>query len=740
MRRIVLKRVGTMLVLVFLAGILGGCEDQKQAGKVSAAADSKTVLASEFAPYREVTVDETAVLKPYTVAGDLKNVMNGDRFEISPEVKQKLARNGFVVLPGYYQEFFMLYEFNRYDMIPNFVTTDAMLHNYHLFFNYLLKTVETDQLMPQLKALNQGMQKTSERLSQKMQNTAWANAARRNVAFFSVGARLLDPQASVPASVRKEVEAELRLIDDHQEGMQISPVMSMGQKADALESLKEDYTQYIPRGHYTQSDSLKAYFKCMMWYGRMTFRAKNEEETKSAVLMTLALRDPKRLAEWDKIYQTTNFFVGESDDLGCNQYYPLLLKVYGNDLNEIQLTKDVKKWQAFMKEASKLKGPSINSVPIFDASVQPDREREIKGFRFMGQRYTVDADIFQRLVYREVGENKQGERRMLPKGLDIPAAMGSSEAKSILKEMGQYEYQNYPENMSKLENYLSGLKPAVWQKNLYWSWMNTLKPLTVEKPKGYPSFMLNQAWQQKELNTYLGSWTELKHDTILYAKQVYAEAGGGGGEKVDDRGYVEPNPHLYARLAALTAMTREGLQSRNLLNQRDAESLQRLEKLALELKSISERELQGKSLSAEDYELIRSFGVQLEHLWMETLRDQDNNMSHSDLLNSNPAMLVADVATAPPDKVLEEATGYIHTIFAVVPVEGSLRIVKGGVYSYYEFPWPAADRLTDQKWREMLSTQWLPNEDATAAQKKIPELPSWTNSFRATGQCNLNFQ
>ena len=91
--------------------------------------------------------------------------------------------------------------------------------------------------------------------------------------------------------------------------------------------------------------------------------------------------------------------------------------------------------------------------------------------------------------------------------------------------------------------------------------------------------MLNEAWQRKELNTFLGSWTELKHDTILYAKQNYAEMGGGGLE-VDDRGYVEPNPQVYARLASLTAMTREGLETRDMLNERDAESLRRM-KIAL---------------------------------------------------------------------------------------------------------------------------------------------------------------
>ena len=88
--------------------------------------------------------------------------------------------------------------------------------------------------------------------------------------------------------------------------------------------------------------------------------------------------------------------------------------------------------------------------------------------------------------------------------------------------------------------------------------------------------MQNRAWARKELSTFLGSWAELKHDTVLYAKQVYAEAGGGNMD-VDDRGYVEPNPLVFGRLAALAKTTREGLQARQLICERDAESLQRLE-------------------------------------------------------------------------------------------------------------------------------------------------------------------
>ncbi len=732
-----LKKITSVFLVLFIIGGLGGCNTKKAENnnaenaleKTSTAI--KTAQAAEFASYKEATVDEQPSLKPYSIASDLSNIENCKRFEFSQAVQERLAENGFVVIPDSYSEFYPIYETNRYDcVVPNLVTTDSMLHNYHLYFDYLLKTVEQEKLLPELKQLNLGMLQASREQYNSLKGNDWENAAKRNMAFFAVAGQLLDPNTSIPAEVRNEVQAELKLIKAHKQTA-ISPIMSMETGKDALESLKEDYTQYIPRGHYTRSDALKSYFQAMMWYGRMTFRLKSDNETRSAALMTLALYGNSNFSSWSKINSTSEFFTGRNDDPGVLEYSALLKKTYGTNLSLKDLTANQTKWEAFMKAAAAMKGPAINSIPIFDAAIQPDREREIKGFRFMGQRYTIDADIFQRLVYREVGENPQGERRMLPKGLDIPSAMGSAEAENILKSWGEEKYSNYPENMARMQQYISSLPTETWHQNLYWGWLNSLQPLLSELPNGYPSFMRNQAWTRKSLSTYLSSWTELKHDTVLYVKQVYAEAGGGGDVQDDDRGYVEPNPRLYARLAALLGLTRDGLQSRGLLNSNDAENLNRLQKLALDLKTISEKELKGQSPTEEEYELIRSYGVQLEHFWLETLRDQkDPKKGPNQLLVDNPAMLVSDVATAPPDTVLEEATGFIQSIYAVVPVEGKLRIARGGVYSYYEFPWQSNDRLTDDAWRSMLYDSMYND--------KSPKAPAWTGSFIVPGgECRI---
>jgi len=708
------------VVFLLLALLAGGCtnpaapDSQARQEKISLAS---TAPAGDFAAYAEEPVRVTPTVPEYRVAADFSNITNPDMFQLSGTVRTKLAQNGFAVVPGStHPEFFTLYEMSRYQPVPLFVTTDSLLHNYHLFFSHLLRVTEKEKLAPTLTDLTRVMLAQAEKDYAALRGTAWENAAKRNLGFFAVAGQLLDPSLAVPAAVKEAVTAELALIEAHA-GITLSPVMNLGHTPDMLEGYKEDYSQYIPRGHYTGSDQLKAYFKAMMWYGRPTFRLKEEDETRSAVLITLALARDENLPLWEQIYEPTCFFVGRSDDITAYQLMELLNEIYGDSLSLQVLADGGAQWDAFLAATAELPPPAINSIPIFDETIQPDREEEIKGFRFLGQRFTLDAAVFQRLVYRDIKEDAAGERRMLPKSLDLPAALGSAAAYELLADMGETGYGKYPENMTALRRFTAGLDEATWTQNLYWGWLHTLRPLLTEKSAGYPSFMRSEAWTRKELNTFLGSWTELKHDTILYAKQVYAEAGGGA-EEVDDRGYVEPNPVLYARLAALARMTREGLAERELLGDTDRASLERLEQLALQLKAISEKELNNTPLTEAEYELIRSYGASLEHFWIEALRDE--GVDHPSAVYDKPAAVVADVATdIGSGLVLEEGTGYVSAIYAVVPVDGSLRIAIGGVYSYYEFTQPLNERLTDEQWHRMLT-------DGNA-----PAAPAWTQSFTA---------
>ncbi len=726
------------------------------------------VSPSGFAEYKETPVNITPKIEKYSIDDKFSNVTNvdikkniwinsydadetsktpykqdGESLLLNNDAKKLLVKNNFVVVKNNNQEFFTTYENNRYDFIPSFITTDSVMHTYHLIFDHLLRVLEKDDLNKEISSLTANMKKVSEDNYEKLKGTEWENSAKINVAFFSVANKLIDDNSQTKDYVLKEVNSEIQKINVH-EGIEESSIMNIGrdtssdikintntsQGTQSVGPVLEDYSQYNPRGHYTENDSLKKYFKTMMYLGRMSFRVKNVNETKSAILITNILNNSKDLSDsWNKIYEPTVFFVGKTDDINFYDYSKILNDSYKKttlSISDILNNKDG--LNTFIENAKKLEPPQINSIPVFAPGiVKESRDTQIKAFRFMGQRFTIDASIFQKLIYRDVG-NKNGvipdlpdeTTRMLPKVLDIPAVMGSEDALNILKSEGEGNYYKYLENLNNLKKYISGLDKNTWTQNLYWGWMDTLNSLLIKKSEGYPSFMQNDAWNKKDLNTYISNYTELKRDTILYAKQVMAEMGGGGGPIPDFRGYVEPNPYLYAKLASLTDMTKNGLASRGILSEKDASTLDNLKTLSLNLKTISEKELNLEKITDDDYMFIKNYGGSIEHLWMNSLEDKkDPNDPYSQtLLEDNPAPIVADIATSPEGLCLEEGTGGIADIYVIVPVDGKLRLAKGSVYTHYEFVWPLNDRLTDEKWRSLLKIE-----------KDAPKTAEWKKDF-----------
>ena len=68
------------------------------------------------------------------------------------------------------------------------------------------------------------------------------------------------------------------------------------------------------------------------------------------------------------------------------------------------------------------------------------------------------------------------------------------------------------------------------------------------KWRGLSKLYAQHRMVKKNLETFAGSYTELKHDTVLYAKQVMAEMGGGELPQWDDRGYVEPEVTVWKKI------------------------------------------------------------------------------------------------------------------------------------------------------------------------------------------------
>ena len=606
-------------------------------------------------------------------------------------------------------------------------------------------------------------------------------AVKRNVAYFAVGLSLLKPGEGqlckdgrkckdpglasayfkeedlekytfvVPPFVKDDVEKELKLIEKH-EGFSNSPIFIY----------EEDYSQYVPRGHYTMSEKLKNYFKAFMWYGRISMLLKGTDQVEAgepcndippckalisvydariqtiqACLIAPEFAESEELKEkWDRIYSVTAFYVGLADDLGPYEYIDALNFVFNGKFNPNDLTEEnIGELKAKLVEyrSPEIYGGTgeVTLYPPFTPE-QADEILEVtKGFRLMGQRFIPDSYLFSNLVSPSVGmysgENcgetftcewtQGGPARCFPRGLDAMALLESNRAKELLVEFGDTQYEGmdekgnkitYETQFNKLKKEFDSFTKADWQKNLYWSWLYGLKPLLKEFGDGYPTFMQTIAWQDKELATALASWAELRHDTILYAKQSYTPTFKSIEPPPEKPvvGYVEPVPEFYNRLLALTQMTNKNLDEMNVLDDPAKYRLQNLKKILERLVELSEKELKNEELTEDDYEFIKNFGEELD----DVIAEVDEK--------AKKTTIVADVHTdGNTGQVLEEGVGYVDLMVVAYKVpDGRVLIGAGPVFSYYEFKQPMQDRLTDEKWREMLGSA-------------PPERPEWVASF-----------
>ncbi|MBQ2297743.1 MAG: DUF3160 domain-containing protein [Ruminiclostridium sp.] len=708
--------VALVIVIGFFIGSgLGGDKDGSPAiSHASQSGGVETMARPQLVDFSAVeTVSVTPAVATEVPSPGLSNITNANsyQFYLNEEQVALLEENQFFVTDTYYHEFFELYESNRYAMVPNFVTVDSLMHTYHLYFSLLLNRTEKNYLSDDLLGLSQAMLTASMEQYDALVGTPWEEAACRNVAFFAVAAALQDASVTPPAYAADLVAQELEAI--YAEAGVIPSPISLAYV---------DYTQFKPRGYYEGDETLEQYFRAMMWYGQINFAQKEDTLNRSALLMTMAM-EQAGFQVWEKIYTVTSFFAGVSDDLGYYEYAPAIQSAFGAMPTADQLADSEDAYQDYVALISQMRPPAVNSVPVMQGT--ENIPEETKGFRFMGQRFTIDAAVMQQLVYSNIKENSAGEKRMLPDTLDMPAALGSDVALQLLEDQGATDFSGYSDNMEKLRETLAAAPESSWSTSLYSSWLYTLEPLLEPKGEGYPSFMTSTEWAKKDLETYAGSFTELKHDTVLYGKQVMAEMGGGEMEVLDDRGYVQPEVQVYSRFQALAQQTADGLEAMGYIDSADVENLSRLAQLADQLLTISVKELQNETLTDDEYELIRAYGGTLEHFWLEAVEDKTDSPYPEP--TEIPASLVTDIATDPNGTVLQVATGTPAQIVVVVPVDGQLRLASGSVFNFYQFEYPMSQRLTDSEWR-YLSGEWQSMDGPYTPGADI-EKPWWTQSY-----------
>src|SRR3989304_7610649 len=243
-------------------------------------------------------------------------------------------------------------------------------------------------------------------------------------------------------------------------------------------------------------------------------------------------------------------------------------------------------------------------------------------------------------------------------------------------------------------------------------------------------------WQQK-MNTQLSSWTELRHDNLLYAKQSYT----GGTICSFPYSFVEPFPEFYNNLKLMGENAYNYFLNLNFpipyLQASITEYFQSFMGIADTLSIISQKELNGDPFTPEEILFLQTMlyetgqsGESYDGWYPKLFYDDPftGEYGYEGLMFSDH--IVADIHTIPTDCngnvmgwVNHVGTGPINLGIVVTENNNNeLTAFVGPVISYYEYTTVDFLRLTDEEW------------DNTYLQSALR--PDWVNIYLADSMGN----
>ncbi len=703
---------------IFIASLIGlslltGCKNnkvnlpEKEAAKIELQ-DTKFLDEMEnkttYIDYK--LSDFTPSVKDYKVAEDFSNVVNFSKFgNFTDKQKEMLLKNGFVITkpknledneymeePWNYEfdQIHQIYEDNEYQYIASFVTTDSVTHIFHIFYDGFLRNLEKDELYPKSIDLNKRLLAENINLFNEIKNERLRDIQIKNIAFIATGLKLLGSEPeNLPGKAKELVDEEMKNV-------------SQGEVWPSnINERNVDYSQLKPRGHYTRSEELKKYFKGTMYFGQVGLFIENDDKPdEDSILQGLLLthsiyKNPEILKTWEDLVEPIDFLVESADDLSIREYARTLYGIYGKDFDLNKLD-DEKNLSSAYKVLSEYPDPQVAGFMG-------------KSFRFMPQRAVMDSVLMQNVV--DIARDDKPSDRPIYSGLDLMTSFGNEKAREIQKEDPyNSHWDKYQEKTDENISTVEKMEDLDWQKNMYRGWLWMLKSYDQKFGEGYPMFMRNDAWERKDLVSALGSFAELKHDTVLYGKAVMAEMGGGGDVEIP-KSYVEPNVELYEKLNWLLEFTKVNLKDRQMLSEKYEEKINKFQAMVVKFRDFSIKELQNEPLTGEEISYLLYIGGEMESLMVDFVESSDeyeiSNWYEIENATDRRMPVVVDLMRVvensvglPKDEIFSIGTGKPMEIFVIYPHQGKLYMGRGATFSYYEFL--NKERLTDEDWQKMV--------------------------------------
>ena len=636
------------------------------------------------------------------------------KYQLTSPEKNLLQKHGFMVTErvsniDFTQMFLEIYNKD----LPVFISSDAILNAFHRSYDLILKGVEIRILVPKLKELLTSLHNNLPQLENRYSSDNRLNMMLKDVdLYISIPLKMLDENTQPYFA---DNLANFNKI--------INYISFLQPQADPIfggACRRMDYNQFKPRGHYTDSrhPELAGYFKAMIWLGRTElylfppvsgdFCSPTDEDVRRQIIDSFLISELINSGGVQNLFyeieRTIKAFVGEQDNVEYDQFNSVCHDIGAYSASDFLQDE---KFTTFKNTlATKpFSGQKILSQLLISDPFSPESIKPASAFLLFGQRFVIDSYIASSVTFDRIIYNNAKITRMLPSLLDVLFSLGNSAAAQLLEnELGKYKYST---NLASLRFLIESYPPEFWDYSIYNLWLNSIRSLNPPTDRSnLPSFMKTAAWWQQKMNTQLSSWTELRHDNLLYAKQSYSGMVGCSFPY----GYVEPVPEFYRSMKHLAQKTLEKL---NTLAVNDLDRMQyyfsKFQSTMDTLETIAIKEIEGNEFS----NLEKSFLKRVAYIypvcgavpdgWYPKLIYSDSEIGEA---NKND-LLVADYHTSGTDEfgnlvgwVKHAGTGRINlcTVVANLPGTGDV-VFAGPVSSYYEYTTTNFLRLSDEDWQ-----------------------------------------
>ncbi|HOJ07090.1 MAG TPA: DUF3160 domain-containing protein [Ignavibacteriaceae bacterium] len=622
---------------------------------------------------------------------------------------------------------------------PVFVSTDAILHAFHISYDRILTDMEVGLLEDRLTELLWNLRNSMNQLHNNYGSNPEMITMLKDVDVYVTVPLLLLEENVQPYYPENNVmiDSILNWIDNEQGGIS-STIFSSTCRV-------MDWSQFKPRGHYVYNPStqinLEGYFRAMMWLGRIELyliapsshpvQCSNQkfQDIQRQAIDAFLIDELFDIANAKPIYEEMEnilkFFVGESDNVTLDNLDYLKQAISLNSPTELLDSLKMVEFQDTLKNQA-FAYQLILSQILFSNPMIPDTILPASAFMMFGQRFVIDSYVTGSVVYDRIKYFGVKICRLFPSTLDVLFSIGNSaSAQLLIDELNVFHYST---NLAALRYLIDHYDQNFWESSIYNYWLNSIRKLNPPEDRStFPEFMKTAAFWQQKMNTQLASWTELRHDNLLYAKQSYT----GGTVCSYPYSFVEPFPEFYS---TLNDYSNEALNYFTSLNFPDPAIKNKIiyyfgrcKGITDTLKIICEKELAGIPFNSGEQAFLAGMiyqtgqsGVSLDG-WYPNLFYDDvfrGEWGYEGLMESDH--IVADIHTTPTNcsggsigAISHVGTGNINLgVFITENHLGELTAFVGPVMSYYEYRTTNFLRLTDDEWentylQSALRPEWV---------------------------------